>query len=188
MPNPGAMQMRCANALRALVRQCGWAGGLGAVLIVVALVGGTWGDRYAESVRGELAQERARLMRASWVEATAPAESDRSRVDRYYASRFPGASELGARLGRLYAAAQAHGLDFARADYRIAAEPGTPLRRVALALPVQGEFPRIHAWLSEVLVALPELALEGLSIKRTGSEARRIEAELRLVLFVEEGR
>lgn len=188
MPHQGATPMLGANALRALMRQCGWAGALGAALIVLALAAGILGDRYAEDVRDELGRERAILMRAKRAGTAAPVESDRSRVDRFYADRFPGASELGVRLGRLYAAAQAHDLDFTRADYRIAVEPGTPLRRVALVLPVQGEFPRIHAWLSEVLVALPELALEGLSIKRSGSEARRIDAELRLVLFVEEGR
>lgn len=181
MPDPG-------NFLRALMRRCGWTGALGAALIVLALAAGVVGDRYAEEVRGQLARERAALMRAKQAETAAPVVSDRSRVEGFYADRFPGASELGVRLGRLYSAAQAHGLDLTRTDYRIAAEPGTPLRRVALVVPVSGEFPSIHAWLSDVLVALPELALEGLSIKRSGSEARRIEAELRLVLFVEEGR
>lgn len=188
MSTPDAFQAQVAGVVRRLGRRCGWAGALGGGLIMLAIVAGTLGDRHAEGVRGNLARERARLMSAQLSERTGPVESDRARLEGFYTSRFPGESALGSRLGRLYAAAAEHGLEVSRVDYRIAAEPGTPLRRVALSLPVRGEFSRIHAWLGEVLLALPELALEGLSIRRAGSEVRSIEAELRLVIFVAEGR
>ncbi|MCW5581326.1 MAG: hypothetical protein KIS72_08295 [Luteimonas sp.] len=170
------------------MRRAGWAGGLGGGLMVAALAGGLLLDRHVEGARADLARERARLMRAELAAREGPADSDRARLERFYARRFPGESELPARLGKLYAAAGTHGIAIRRVDYRMVAEPATPLQRVALVLPVQGDFPRIHAWLSAVLVELPELALEGLSIRRAGSEASTLEAEIRLAILVGAGR
>lgn len=173
-----------ASALINLVRRAGWAGALGVVLITIGLVSGLLVDRHVADVRRELAREHARLLRAQATAATGQVDSERTRLARFYAKRFPGESELPARLARVYAAADTHGIAIRRADYRMAAEPATPLRRVSLSLPLQGDFARIHAWLRDLLVQLPELALEGLSIRRAGSEASTLEAEIRLVLFV----
>jgi hypothetical protein len=188
MPAWAAIAAEAGFELRRLARRAGWAGALGAGLIVSALVGGMLGDRLVDEAGRDLAREAARLKRAQEVSAADRGGGERERLERFYATRFPGESQLEARLGALYAAAAAHGIVIRRADYRVAAEPATPLQRVALALPVQGEFARIHAWLSAALVAMPELALEGISIKRAGSEARATEAELRFVLFVGAGR
>lgn len=174
--------------LKRLVQRAGWAGAVGGVLIAAASIGGLLADAHIDEARSELARERARLMRALPGASAHTQESDRTRLARFYTSRFPGESELSARLGQLYAAADAHGVAIQRVDYRRAAEPGTPLLRVSLALPVQGDFTRIHAWLSDLLVQLPELALEGISMKRAGSEASTSDMEIRLALFLEAGR
>ncbi|ATE60493.1 hypothetical protein [Thauera sinica] len=190
-----AIGMAGANAVRALsgrlrrlARGAGWAGGVGVGLIVAALAGGLLADGYIDDEGRGIAHERARLMRAPLDPAAGRIDSDRARLERFYAQRFPGEAELPARLGRLYAAAQAQGVEIRRVDYRITPEPATPLKRVVLALPVRGDFPHIHAWLSAVLVDMPELALEGLSIKRAGGEANTLETEIRLAIFVGGGR
>lgn len=183
--SPAARIVRAqSGALMNLARRAGWAGALGVVLITIELVARLLLDHHVADVRSELAREHARLLRAQATVAAGQVDSERTRLARFYAQRFPGESALPARLARVYAAADAHGIAIRRVDYRMAAEPATPLRRVSLSLPLQGDFPRIHAWLSDVLVQLPELALEGLSIRRAGSEASTLEAEIRLVLFV----
>lgn len=176
-----------AGALRGMVREAGWAGALGIGLMVLAVAGGTVARQGFEHERSRLAAERTRLTQGA-VAANTDRRSDRERLAAYYAARFPGESRVAERLGVLYARAGEHGIAIRRVDYRSAREPGTPLQRIALVLPVQGEFARIHGWLSAVLVDMPELGLEALSIKRSGSELSTLEAELRLMLFVEAGR
>lgn len=173
-------------ALQRLARQAGWAGALGAALLVLALAGGAISRAQIEEARQRLAGERGRLAQAAVV-ARVDLRSDRERIAAYYAERFPAESVVAERLGLLYGKAGEHGIEIRRVDYRSIKEPGSPLRRIALTVPVQGEFPHIHGWLSAVLMDMPELGLEALSIKRNGSEASTLEAELRLMVYVRAG-
>ncbi|CAL94709.1 hypothetical protein [Azoarcus olearius] len=175
------------QALRRTHRLLGPAGLAGIALLLLAL--GI--DRFAlpqlDSAQRRLAAERNALLRAAAAQDDAPTD-ERSALEAYYASRFPPQRALGERLSVLYSLAADHGLDVRRVDYRAASEPGTRLRRITLDLPLEGDFPRIHGWLGAALQALPELTLETVSVKRASSESARIEAELRLVLWVGEGR
>jgi hypothetical protein len=157
------------------------------VLVAAAVLAGTLSGASVSRERETLAAERRSLARALSTEETMVI-SDRVRVDDFYANTFPGESVLPDRLASLYAVAARHGIAVQRVDYRTADEPGTPLRRISLRLPVQGNFARIHAWLSDVLVAQPELSLESIALQRADSESGSINAELRLVLYVGAGR
>lgn len=170
-----------------MLRELGWVGGAGLALIGAALIGGHLVRQVQDERRDNLATQRDRLLRAAATAPSAPT-GGRAQLDAYYARRFPGESVLPQRLAELYTRADTHGIAIRRVDYRVAAEPATPLQRTTLDLPVQGDFARIHGWLSDVLVAMPELGLEAISLRRAGSESASIEAELRLVLFVGAGR
>lgn len=172
---------------RRMRREIGWVGFVGLAMIGTALIGGQLAGHGLEQGREALAAQRARLLRAAEMVESAP-QGEKRLLAAYYARRFPGESTLPERLAELYAQADTHGIAIRRVDYRAAAEPATPLQRITLDLPVQGDFARIHGWLSAVLVAMPELGLEAISVKRAGSESASIEAELRLVLFVGAGR
>lgn len=167
---------------RALVR-AGPMGMAGAALLVVAAAVGQIGGGWADAERDELSRERARLLRMERAAEDA-VPSARAGLEAYYLARFPSAAALPDRLTRLYALAASAGVEVRRVDYRSAAERATPLQRIALAVPVQGEFARIYGWLDAVMTELPEVGLESISIKRANSEASTVETELRLVMFV----
>jgi len=176
-----------ARWLRRGFRRLGWPGALGGVLLILAVVAGTLAQGRADEARTALSRERTQLMRVRLAEPVVP-PNDRARLEAFYTTAFHGESALAERLSVLYGAAARQGIAIRRVDYRTADEPGTPLRRVALLLPVQGDFARIHAWLSTVLVELPELGLEAISLQRPDSGSSTVEAELRLVLYVGAGR
>lgn len=171
--------------LRLAGLRAGLAGWVGLGVLAVAAVLGVVGDAWIATQQEALQQQRARLQRSAAPQRAEPAP--RARLEAYYTERFPPASALSERLSRIYAMAVQHGVEVRRADYRSVAERATPLQRVALVVPVQGDFPSIYRWLGAVLIDLPELGLESISIKRGGSEARVVEAELRLVMFLREG-
>lgn len=60
----------------------------------------------------------------------------------------------------------------------------TPLEQVSLELPVRGAYPEIRNWLTDVLAAMPEVALDGLSFKRADIGSPDVEARVRFVIFL----
>lgn len=176
---------RATGAVYRASLQAGPAGWLAlAVLLAAALLGGG-GHLWLDAERTALQQQRAQLQRDALQPPAGSAP--RERLEAYYAERFPPAAAMSERLSQIYALARREGIVIKRADYRSVAERGTPLQRVALVLPVQGEFARIYRWLDAVLVEMPEVGLESISIRRTGSEASQVEAELRLMMFLRDG-
>lgn len=173
-----------SRLLRSLHR-AGWAGAVGAGLLAFALAFGYTVGADQAARRQQLAGERTRLLQAA-ASPTEDRRSDRERLTAFYA-RFPAASELPARLQELHRLADAHGVALARADYRSSREAGSTLQRVSLNLPLSGGFDPVYQWLSEVLATMPEVAVEGLAIKRESTEGGQVDIDLRLVLFLRGG-
>lgn len=167
--------------LRGLYR-AGWAGAVGAGLLAFAVAFGYTVSADQAGRRQDLAAERARLLKAA-ADPAQDQRSDRERLAAFYA-RFPTAAELPARLQELHRLADAHGVVLARADYRSSRDAGTALQRVSLSLPLSGPFEPVYAWLGEVLATMPEVAVEGLALKRESTEAGTVDIDLRLVLFL----
>lgn len=163
---------------RRTLRRAGWAGVLGLGLLVSAAAIHVAAGEWAADRRAELAAQRAQLSGP----AGAGARGSPS-VAGFYEG-FPASHELPRVLARLYALSDTHGLNVDRTAYRRADEPGTPLTRVSLQLPVQGGYGALYAWLGEVLGAMPAVALESFSIRRVDEGADLVEADIRLVVFV----
>ncbi|MDY0013004.1 MAG: hypothetical protein RBS40_08960 [Rhodocyclaceae bacterium] len=170
-----------ARLVRAL-QASAWAGAAGVALLAFAFAFGHAARTEQEAARAALARERASLLHQA-TQPGAARRSDRENLLAFY-RRFPPAGELPARLALLHRLAADQGVALARADYRISPEPGTPLQRVALGLPVRGAFAPVHGWLAEVFREMPEVALESLSLKREATEAAELALELRINLYV----
>jgi hypothetical protein len=174
------MKARLQEALLRSFRAAGWAGVLGIALLGFALSFDLSGNRALADEADALQRQTHALRRAK----PAPlAESERARLERFYAG-FPPADELPDILVRLSGYALARGVHLDKADYRSAAESGTPLEKVSLELPARGTYPVLRAWLSDVLDEMPEVAVAGLSLKRQGIASGEVEAQLRLVIYL----
>lgn len=179
-PRANLLRQRCARA----ALRVGWPGLAGITLAVVAILLGLVGERAYEGRKQAVADERAALLRGD-VRARAP-ENERGALTAFY-DRLPAVAALPERLGRLHDAAEAHGIELERTDYRSAVEPGAPLLRVTLSLPVRAEFANLYRWLDALLRDMPEVAVESLRIERESSATTAVEADVRLVLYLRSG-
>lgn len=161
-----------------LLKRLGWVGGAGLLLLVGAIAVDVCMLVANYGRRSDLTAERLHLERQAAVGSEAP----RSEAEKFYA-RFPEQSALPRSLARLSEMAAANSLGIVRADYRAVEQPGTELVRMTLSLPVQGSYGALYAWLSEMLGAMPEVALESLALRRADPVADLVEGELRLALF-----
>lgn len=164
-----------------MLRRAGWAGLLGLVLLLAAAVIQVTTGEWAAARRADLAAQRAQLAGQS------PAGARGAPSAASFLAAFPAGSELPRVLARLYELSDAHGLNVERTAYRRADEPGTPLTRVSLQMPVQGRYGALYAWLGEVLGTMPAVGLESFSIRRVDQGADLVEADIRLVVFARQG-
>lgn len=164
-----------------LLKRLGWVGGAGMLLLVgaVAVDVGMLVANYGR--RSDLTAERLRLERLA-AAGNQAAGSPRSEAEKFYA-RFPEQSALPRSLARLSEMAVANSLGIVRANYRVVEQPGTQLVRMTLSLPVEGSYGALYAWLSEMLGAMPEVALDSLTLRRLDPLTDLVEGELRLALF-----
>lgn len=88
-------------------------------------------------------------------------------------------------IGELERLAQAHGLDLLRGQYSVTPLAGTSLQRWQLVLPIEADYPPLHAFLAAALEREPNLTLDELKLARDSIETAELQAELRLSLFVE---
>lgn len=184
-PSRGAVERPHAHLLRQRFARAalriGWPGVAGLALAVVAVILGLVGERSYEAGKQVVAEERAALLRGD-VRSRAPA-NERETVAAFY-DRLPPVAALPERLRRLHDAAEAHGVALERTDYRSAAEPGAPLVRVTLILPVRAEFANLYRWLDALLRDMPEVAVESLRIERETTATTAVDADIRLALYL----
>jgi hypothetical protein len=87
-------------------------------------------------------------------------------------------------LGRIHKIAQAKGVQLASGEYRLEDAASPRLRRYQMTLPVQGTYAQIRGFVGEVLEQVPAAALEEVSLKRANVGAERVEARVRLTLYL----
>lgn len=174
---------RMHGQLLRTMRRAGWAGMLGVLLAIAAVLVYFGGHAYLENRHAALATERVYLARSLAVTETRPDAPRAGGVVGFYA-RFPALAELPRTLTRLHFLADKHAIEHERTDYRSRDEVGTPLLRVTLNLPVRGDFGQMYSWLGEAQAELQELALETISIRQSDDGPGVVEAELVFVVFV----
>lgn len=112
-----------------------------------------------------------------------PVLSDAQKLERYFAS-FPHEDHAADALGSVYKSAQHAGVSLDTGEYLLTAPPGNRLKQYRVTLPVKGELIQILAFISGVLKAVPNGALENVSFKRDKIDDPQIDAKLVFEFFV----
>jgi hypothetical protein len=172
------------RALRSLMRS-GWAGAVGVALLAFALAFGLSSAELRAQRAEALAAERAMLLKVAAAPAQAPL-SPRGQLEAFY-DGFPPGARLSEALAAIHLSAQRAGLLPERGDYRAALVAGTPLVRITATLPVAGRFDTLYGWLGEVVRGNPGVGIEQLSIKRDAPHDVRVQADVRLNVYVRGG-
>ena len=177
-------QVPAAAGMR-MARRAGWPAALGLVLFVFALAYGYAGNG---ATRKQLAQviEQHRGLRELAGRPAGDALPAREQLTRFY-QRFPGGNALQDVLLGLHQSARSQGLAALRADYRDSAEPDTPLRRVRVHIPVRGSYKAVRAWLNDVVATMPEVAIDGLEIRRADVGTEEVEVQARFLVLLRAG-
>jgi hypothetical protein len=86
-------------------------------------------------------------------------------------------------LAKLYAIAEKSGVGLRLAEYQLVKGPGR-LDRYEIALPLNGDYAQIRAFLENALIEIPVLSLDQVSFRRKRADDLAVETEVRLTLHL----
>ncbi len=164
--------------LRYLVRLAGWPALAGAALLAGA---GALEFGPKPAALDKLAELRAAIVKAR-AQRNAP---ERATVDAAsLLAALPQRDALEGIIAAIHQSAAAQGLVTSGAEYRSRKEAGGDILRQEIALPLKGGYASLRAWLADLRVQQPALAIDELSLHRASAESSQLEGRLRLVLFL----
>lgn len=162
----------------------GWPGVAGLVLFAlsIAVAATAISVRLAEldAVRAESEGGHERV--AGDAQSRAQASRDEQLLKFY--GHFPALSTLPDWLERVYSAAEKNGVALEIGEYRLVQEKNWKLTRYQVTLPVKGSYQQIRGFIAQVLTDVPASALEEIGFRRDTVGSDRIDARLRLTLYL----
>lgn len=113
--------------------------------------------------------EKIQALRASHHEETRLGQAGKQHVDitQNFLAFLPDDRQRERQLAKLHQLADKRGLQLARVDYRIETVAGLPLQRLSLRLSVQGGYAMQRQFMRALLEALPNFALERITLEKT---------------------
>lgn len=160
------------------VLRLGWAGAVGAGLIVAALVLDAGVLVPLEAERNALVEKNALAAVVKPVAGVRPGQP----------AMTAHAETAEATLRRLFAAARQAGLSLDQGDYQLGlGQDGRPAR-YQFTLPVLGAYPAIRGFIAQMLNEDPALALGAVEMSRPTIEDNELDATLHFVLYLKEAR
>lgn len=165
--------------LRKLARHLGWPGLIGSGLLAAAWLTQT---TQVDAMHQTVAAQQARLVQLRSV-ATVDNRPQAPALNPL--ANLPPTGKASQLIGELEQLAQVHDLDLPRGQYSVTPIKDTSLQHWQLILPVETDYPTLHAFLAAALERLPNLALDELKLKRDRIDSDTLKAELRLSLFIE---
>lgn len=97
---------------------------------------------------------------------------------------FPTGKDIPAALEKIYALAQAQGLQLPKAEYRLIGEADAKLERYQISLPFKASYPQVRQFTAAMLNELQTVSLDELKFERSGSDPNQLEVQIKLTLFV----
>ena len=168
--------------LRYQLHRQGWLAAAGLCLVLLALaLQFLWVDGL--HARNEELREALRAQRQAQVKKPQASEDKAQRQAAFYAS-LPEATEATQAISVLNRAAAHHKVALVSAEYRVSKQGTGPLLRYQISVPLHADYVQLHAWLSEVLNALPNAALDDISFKRDDAGTQLLDARVRFTVFL----
>jgi Tfp pilus assembly protein PilO len=87
-------------------------------------------------------------------------------------------------LGKIHKAAKAKGLVLQSGEYKLERSSDSRLARYQITLPVVGSYAQIRGFVGQVLAEVPAAALEEITLRRESVASPRLEARIRLTLYI----
>lgn len=168
-------------------RRLGRAGLVGLVLAAASLAAAMTVARIeADARRFDDEGRRLQQALAAADRSDASPVTPREQLQRFQAW-FPPLSQGLDDLRAVFAAAGKHGVMLAKGEYTVKrADDGSRIARVQALLPVSDGYPKVKAFVGEVLNTLPHASLTELRLERGASGPDRLEARVLLTLFYRE--
>lgn len=101
---------------------------------------------------------------------------------------LPPTGEAARLIGELERLARAHGLALPRGQYSVSSVDVANIQHWRLVLPLEADYPTLHAFLAAALERQSSLSLDELKLTRERIESDKLQGEIRLSLFVEAAR
>ncbi len=108
---------------------------------------------------------------------------DNQAIQVFYDS-FPNVDSSPYWVKEIDAVAKKRGVELHGSDYRLVSDKGSRLVRYEMILPVRGSYPQIRAFIADMLVTIPAVALVDMIIKREDIKSGRLEVRLSLNLYL----
>jgi hypothetical protein len=170
--------------LRAGADRLGLTGVAGVGLMMFAAV---WFFSAALPERARIAELERRV--AALGHAVAPGDAApavrggiEGQLDTFYGF-FAVEAPVTAALARIHDAARGQGLAFDAAEYRVLREGALKLDRYELSVPLRGSYAQLRGFVTEILDALPQAAVDELALQRDSVGEAQLEARLRLSIY-----
>lgn len=129
-------------------------------------------------------RDEQRLKQASQATARqAPA----GQLDMFYQA-FPYENSVPDTIEQLIAAAQKQGLNPKQAEYRVIRNNPGELLSYQIMLPIKGAYPKITAFVFQLLSGIPNLSLDNVGFQRQKIGDDAVEATLWMTLYIKRGR
>jgi hypothetical protein len=125
--------------------------------------------------------------RKNHVEPGARQRTPEELLDEFY-RMFPADRNMPEYLEKIFTLAQTRGIRLDQGQYRIIPGKGGNLVSLQMTLPVKGKYPQIRQFLADLMADIPFLSLQQVQFKRQKVGNPRVEANIRLELYLLEQR
>jgi len=170
------------TGLDAWRRRCWSSLGPAGVCGVLAAIASVWVHGVAVQQReDELAVLTARVAAVSAAGTSSSRAPERAAA---FEAAFPAVETLPDLLERVERASAATGVTVQRTDYRLASESSAALARYQIALPANGTYGQVRAFVSALLESVPTLAVNDIEMRRDAVGVNAVEARVNVSVYL----
>lgn len=167
--------------LRQTLLRLGWAGWLGAALLLAGLL------LHFLLLQPMQARVSAPGRPAQLADAAPPVSvvgvSEADQLQQFYRFFVP-QSGLPQSMEKIYALAAAQNLMLEQGEYRLLQMQEGKLARYEMTLPIKGAYLPVRRFVAQALQEVPGLALDGITFNRKKVDEAQVEVQLRLTLYL----